>query len=91
VPGLDPGTHVLFLSKVKDVDGRVKPGQGVIVRGDRCKKTEGGCSGMAIVGAISQRIWDMKYRLRAPSGEAVDKTIEDTWQRVAAALAAPGT
>ena len=49
---------------------------------------------MALVGAISQRIWDMKYRLRAPgsgdvAGEPLDKTIEDTWRRVATALAAP--
>src|SRR5260370_17352543 len=44
---------------------------------------------MALVGPISQQIWDMKYRLRAPSGEALDKTIEDTWRRVASALAAP--
>src|SRR5712672_3624671 len=44
---------------------------------------------MALVGSISQQIWDMKYRLRAPSGEALDKTIEDTWRRVASALAAP--
>ncbi len=44
---------------------------------------------MALVGAISQRIWDMKYRLRAPSGEPLDKTIEDTWRRVANALATP--
>jgi ribonucleoside-diphosphate reductase alpha chain len=49
---------------------------------------------MAVVGAISQQIWDMKYRLRAPAGggipgEPIDKTIEDTWARVAKALAAP--
>ena len=44
---------------------------------------------MAVVASISQQIWDMKYRLRGPSGEAIDKTIEDTWRRVAAALAAP--
>src|SRR5579862_3521549 len=44
---------------------------------------------MALVGAISQRIWDMKYRLKGPSGEPIDKTIEDTWRRVATALAAP--
>ncbi len=49
---------------------------------------------MAVVGAISQRIWDMKYRLRAPAngevpGEPLDRTIEDTWRRVANALAAP--
>jgi ribonucleoside-diphosphate reductase alpha chain len=49
---------------------------------------------MALVGSISQQIWDMKYRLRGPAigdvaGEPIDKTIEDTWRRVAAALAAP--
>jgi ribonucleoside-diphosphate reductase alpha chain len=44
---------------------------------------------MAVVASISQQIWDMKYRLRGPSGEPVDKTIEDTWRRVAVALAAP--
>src|SRR5271157_3159626 len=42
---------------------------------------------MAVVASISQQIWDMKYRLKAPSGEPLDKTIEDTWRRVAAALA----
>src|SRR5262249_29391183 len=42
---------------------------------------------MALVGSISQQIWDMKYRLRTPSGEVVDKTIEDTWRRVAEAVA----
>jgi ribonucleoside-diphosphate reductase alpha chain len=44
---------------------------------------------MAVVASISQQIWDMKYRLRGPSGEPLDKTIEDTWRRVATALAAP--
>jgi ribonucleoside-diphosphate reductase alpha chain len=44
---------------------------------------------MALVSSISQQIWDMKYRLRSPSGEILDKTIEDTWRRVAMALAAP--
>jgi ribonucleoside-diphosphate reductase alpha chain len=49
---------------------------------------------MAIVASISQQIWDMKYRLRTPArgdmpGEAVDRTIEDTWRRIATALAAP--
>src|SRR6201988_2606925 len=44
---------------------------------------------MAVVASISQQIWDMKYRLRGPSGEPLDKTIEDTWRRVATALAIP--
>ena len=44
---------------------------------------------MARVAPISQQIWDMKYRLKAPSGTPVDKTIEDSWRRVAIALAAP--
>jgi ribonucleoside-diphosphate reductase alpha chain len=44
---------------------------------------------MASVAAISQQIWDMKYRLRRGDGAIVDKTIEETWRRVANALAAP--
>ena len=44
---------------------------------------------MASVASISQQIWDMKYRLKTPEGGAVDRTIEDTWRRVATALAEP--
>jgi len=44
---------------------------------------------MASVASISQQIWDMKYRLKGPDGAAVDKTIEDTWSRIATALAEP--
>jgi ribonucleoside-diphosphate reductase alpha chain len=40
------------------------------------------------VAGISQQIWDMKYRLKGPDGAPLDKTIEDTWRRVARALAA---
>ncbi|MCR6629292.1 MAG: adenosylcobalamin-dependent ribonucleoside-diphosphate reductase [Magnetospirillum sp.] len=43
---------------------------------------------MTQVASISQQIWDMKYRFKTADGEPVDKTIEDTWHRVAAALAA---
>ena len=35
---------------------------------------------------ISRRIWDTKYRWREP-GEVRDQTIEDSWRRVARALA----
>ncbi len=41
------------------------------------------------VASISQQIWDMKYRFKAPGGEPVDKMIEDSWRRVARALAEP--
>jgi ribonucleoside-diphosphate reductase alpha chain len=44
---------------------------------------------MASVASISQQIWDMKYRLKTPEAGAVDRTIEDTWRRVAVALAVP--
>src|SRR5665213_1870401 len=44
---------------------------------------------MTVVASISQQIWDMKYRLKTPEGGALDKTIEDTWRRVATALAEP--
>ena len=32
-------------------------------------------------------IWDKKYRLRSRNGDAIDQTMDDTWQRVARALA----
>jgi ribonucleoside-diphosphate reductase alpha chain len=37
---------------------------------------------------IAEQIWDMKYRLKQPGGEPVDHTVEDSWRRVARALAA---
>jgi len=36
--------------------------------------------------SASQDIWDKKYRLRTKTGEPVDATIDDSWQRVARAL-----
>lgn len=38
---------------------------------------------------ISREIWDRKYRLKAIDKTPIDQTVEDTWRRVAAALAAP--
>jgi ribonucleoside-diphosphate reductase alpha chain len=46
---------------------------------------------MPRVASISQQIWDMKYRLKGADGAPVDKTIEESWRRVADALAAPET
>ena len=37
---------------------------------------------------IAEQIWDMKYRLKQADGTAVDKTVEDTWRRIASDLAA---
>jgi ribonucleoside-diphosphate reductase alpha chain len=47
---------------------------------------------MVNIASISEQIWDMKYRLKSPANQAgvrepIDKTIEDTWRRVATALA----
>lgn len=36
---------------------------------------------------ISARIWDMKYRLKCASGEPVENSVEETWDRVASAVA----
>ena len=36
---------------------------------------------------IAQRIWDMKYRLKEVDGTAIDRTVEDTWRRIAKDLA----
>ncbi len=38
--------------------------------------------------AISRRVWESRYRFER-AGKAVDASIEDSWRRVAAALAAP--
>ncbi|NYZ15208.1 adenosylcobalamin-dependent ribonucleoside-diphosphate reductase [Azospirillum sp. RWY-5-1] len=43
---------------------------------------------MTGIAAISQQIWDMKYRFKTADGEPLDATIDDTWTRVAGALAA---
>ncbi|MGH1355839.1 MAG: ribonucleotide reductase N-terminal alpha domain-containing protein, partial [Thalassovita sp.] len=36
---------------------------------------------------ISEQIWDMKYRLKEADGTTVDRTVEDTWRRIARSLA----
>jgi ribonucleoside-diphosphate reductase alpha chain len=36
---------------------------------------------------IAESIWDMKYRLKAADGTPMDLTVEDSWRRVARALA----
>lgn len=36
---------------------------------------------------IAEQIWDMKYRLKDAGDVAVDETVEDTWHRIANALA----
>ena len=36
---------------------------------------------------IAEQIWDMKYRLKAADGTAIDRSVEDTWRRIARALA----
>ena len=36
---------------------------------------------------IAEQIWDMKYRLKNADGTPEDKTVEDTWHRIARSLA----
>jgi ribonucleoside-diphosphate reductase alpha chain len=36
---------------------------------------------------IAEQIWDMKYRLKEAGGTPIDQSIEDTWRRIARALA----
>jgi ribonucleoside-diphosphate reductase alpha chain len=37
---------------------------------------------------IAEQIWDMKYRFKDADGTPRDVTVEDTWRRIARALAA---
>ena len=43
--------------------------------------------GQSALDPISREIWDMKYRLKGPDGTSTEETIEDTWRRVANAVA----
>jgi ribonucleoside-diphosphate reductase alpha chain len=45
-------------------------------------------SALASAAPISRQIWDAKYRLKDADGTPLDLTIEDSWRRVARALAA---
>jgi len=36
---------------------------------------------------ISEQIWDMKYRFKQADGAPIDRSVEDTWRRIARALA----
>ncbi|WP_282026049.1 adenosylcobalamin-dependent ribonucleoside-diphosphate reductase [Limimaricola cinnabarinus] len=38
---------------------------------------------------IAEQIWDMKYRFKESDGTPIDGTVEDSWRRIARALAAP--
>ena len=42
---------------------------------------------MSAIEPISQQIWDMKYRFKSADGTPLDHAIEDSWRRVATALA----
>jgi ribonucleoside-diphosphate reductase alpha chain len=40
---------------------------------------------------IAEQIWDMKYRFKAADGTPQDATVEDTWRRIARAVAVTET
>jgi ribonucleoside-diphosphate reductase alpha chain len=42
----------------------------------------------AFTAPIAEQIWDMKYRLKEADGTPLDATVQDTWRRIARALAA---
>ncbi|MEM1276813.1 MAG: adenosylcobalamin-dependent ribonucleoside-diphosphate reductase, partial [Pseudomonadota bacterium] len=41
----------------------------------------------AFAAPIAEQIWDMKYRLKDADGAPIDLDVEDTWRRIARALA----
>ena len=43
----------------------------------------------AAMDPISHEIWDLKYRFKTDDGTPIDQTIEDSWTRVAHAIASP--
>ena len=71
------------------------PGAGRVALSDRSPPPmlsatpTGARTPVAPLSPVSQKIWERKYRLRAPTGAPIERSIEDTWDRVATALAAP--
>jgi len=45
---------------------------------------------MARMNQLVTPIWDMKYHFKCQDGTHLDKSIEDTWRRVATTLSYPG-
>jgi len=45
------------------------------------------CAMSRFAAPIAEQIWDMKYRLKEADGTPIDRTVEDTWRRIARALA----
>jgi len=41
----------------------------------------------AFAAPIAEQIWDMKYRFKDADGTPKDKTVQDTWRRIARDLA----
>ena len=37
--------------------------------------------------SIAEQIWDMKYRFKDEDGTPIDGNVEDSWHRIAGALA----
>ena len=50
-------------------------------------RQRGADQGMLALQPASQDIWDSKYRLKHKSGKPIDGSVDETWQRVARALA----
>jgi len=42
---------------------------------------------MSFAAPIAHQIWDQKYRLKSFDGTPIDETVQDTWRRIAKALA----
>lgn len=54
----------------------------------KLKTLSGAASDLGIpLQSASVDIWDSKYRLKAKDGTVLDNTVDDTWQRVASAIA----
>ncbi len=49
---------------------------------------QGKCAMSPFAAPIAEQIWDMKYRMKAADGTALDATVQDSWHRIAGALAA---
>ncbi len=61
---------------------------GRILRVSRARTPFNGVTMSQFSTLIAEQIWDMKYRFKAADGTVIDATVQDSWQRIAEALAA---
>ncbi len=67
---------------------KVDPSRSRAYLGPFAPNTSKGSAMSPFAAPIAEQIWDMKYRFKEADGTPIDRTVQDSWHRIAGALAA---